>query len=107
MEGIEHERQGNLEKAAEAYRKAIRPFMSTANYLAWVYQAEGRLEDALSLSRSTVIVDPDNPDYRDTLAVILCKTGNRSAALEHMQKAAEAGGEFEARLSRMEGGDCE
>ncbi|HLC17150.1 MAG TPA: tetratricopeptide repeat protein [Thermodesulfovibrionia bacterium] len=107
-QGIEHEKNGETDKAAEAYQEAAALGAPAMNYLAWLYQKNGRFDKALPLAQSAVMLLPDNAECTDTLAVVLCKMGKRDEALPLMEKTAAQGQEqFRKRLENFQGGACE
>lgn len=107
-EGIEYERQGELQKAVESYQEALTLVANPMNFLAWVYQKQGKLEEGLSLARTAVAILPENAEFIDTLAVILCKRGERTESMEFVTKAATLNPtKFTQRLENFRQGQCE
>src|SRR3990172_9230984 len=106
--GINKEKQGNMDKAIEAYREAVNLVICPMSYLAWLYQKEGNFDEGLLLAQVSVMMNPNEADYVDTLAVILCKMGKREEALPLMKKAAELKpNKFSNRLENFQKGLCE
>ena len=59
-----------------------------ANNLAWIYAEEGaNLDVALNLAQTAKRAAPDNPDFIDTLGVVLLKKGLAAAAIAEFQAA--------------------
>jgi tetratricopeptide (TPR) repeat protein len=85
---------GRLRAAARRYENAIAtdPLHSAQakNNLANLLLGEKMdLEKALELSRSAVDLDPNNPDYLDTLGEILLATGSPQQAMPYFERAIE------------------
>jgi tetratricopeptide (TPR) repeat protein len=84
---------GDLPGAIEAYRQGTECDSSKGvchNGLAWLYfEQNDRLDEAESLAREAVALDPDALDYRHTLACILVRNGKwtdaRQAALRFLR----------------------
>jgi tetratricopeptide (TPR) repeat protein len=97
-----------MDKAIEAYREAVNLVTCPMSYLAWLYQKEGNFDEGLLLAQVSVMMNPNEADYVDTLAVILCKMGKREEALPLMEKAAELKpNKFSSRLENFQKGFCE
>lgn len=61
---------------------------SSLNNLAWVYATQGQnLEEAIRLSRQSLRIRPDTPQYLDTLADLYYQKGDRDRALELIRYA--------------------
>ena len=90
--GIYFER-GNYEEAIDSYAQAIVLDSTNAaafNNLAWVYAELGvNLDQALALSRRSLDLAPDEPEYLDTLAEIYYKRKEYLRALNFIRRAVE------------------
>ncbi len=79
-------------KAKESFKKVLsaEPEHDGAlNSLGYVYAEEGvNLDEALSMARKAVALDPTNGAYHDTLGWVLYKKGMYTEALQALQKAA-------------------
>ena len=85
--------QGIMTEAMKAYRECVELDSTNAgamNNLAWLYsQMEIKLDEALALSRRSLEIDPDNPNYLDTLAEIYLLKKEYYRALTYLRKAIE------------------
>ena len=83
--------QERYEEATESYREAIAldpKDASSLNNLAWVYSIQGiRLEEGVRLSRQSLRLQPDTPQYLDTLAELYFRQGEYTRALEIIRHA--------------------
>jgi tetratricopeptide (TPR) repeat protein len=106
--GIDYEKQGKQHDAMEMYRKAISPAAEPMNYLAWLRQEQGNFEEALPLAQVAVMMKPDDADAIDTLAVILCKTGQNQDAVRWMERAADIQPQrYQQKLGVFQSGNCQ
>lgn len=101
-EGIYYEQHKDTMSAIRAYEAAVAMIATPMNHLAWLYQAQGRLDEALPLSRMAAQLAPENAHFLDTLAEILFKRGERAEALQLIRKAVELDKNFQARLIEFE-----
>ncbi|MFH1068455.1 MAG: tetratricopeptide repeat protein [Candidatus Glassbacteria bacterium] len=85
--------QGKLDQSIEVFNRCIQLDSTNApamNNLAWVYaQLSIRLEEALTLSRKSLELEPDNPNYLDTAAEIYYQKKEYFRALTFMRRAVE------------------
>ncbi len=105
-----YEEQGDIDRAIESYREAVALAASPMNYLAWLYQKQGNLDDSLPLSQVAVMMKPDRAAFLDTLAVILCKRGRQEEAIPLMERAVKLNpnnDEFRNRLENFKKGRCQ
>lgn len=102
-QGIFYEGQRDTANAIAAYQKAVAMVVTPMNHLAWFYQAQGKLDEALPLSRLAVQLAPDNADFLDTLAETLFKSGKQAEALPLMRKAARLNPKYQSKLKGFEG----
>jgi tetratricopeptide (TPR) repeat protein len=61
---------GRLEEAEQEYRRVIRRLPANAyarNNLAWLYLTQGRLAEAERMAADALSLDPENPDFLDTM----------------------------------------
>ena len=66
--------KGCFEKAESLYGEAIKETQNphAFNNLAWLYYTINRnLEDAVSLAKKALEIEPENPDFKDTLNKIV------------------------------------
>jgi tetratricopeptide (TPR) repeat protein len=82
---------GDYERAADAYRSAVRldpRDHGSLNNLAWVYAVTGEhLDEAIRLSTRSLRLAPDSPTYLDTLAELYYKKQDYAKATELIQIA--------------------
>lgn len=108
QEGIAFENKGETDRAIKSYQEAVALMATPMNHLAWQYQRQGKFDEALSLARLAVQLKPDEAQFLDTLAVILCKLGQRPEAVRYMEKAATLNPqEFASKLEAFKSGFCE
>lgn len=92
---------GRLDSAARQFERAlsIRPdFAPAMNNLAWVL-AQQRKPGAADIARRALALDPNNPNYLDTLAMALALDGKLEEAIKAQQQAVRvAPGELALRL---------
>lgn len=88
-----HFQQGNLYDAIHSFRVclALDSLNSSAmNNLAWTYVQLGtNLEEALTLSKNSLEIEPDNPNYLDTVAEIYYLKKEYYRALTYIRKAVD------------------
>lgn len=89
QEGIQKELEGNKTEAANAYREAVEQIAFPLHKLAWLAYQQGEVDKGLSQARLAVQLQPEDPAYLDTLAVILCTIGKREEAIHTMEKAVQ------------------
>ena len=108
QQGMMYERNDEREKAFAAYQDALALMAAPMNHLAWLYQKQGKLAKGLPLIRLAVQLRPDDTNFLDTLAVILCKNGEHSEALRVMERAAELNPQaFRTKLEAFKAGSCQ
>jgi protein O-mannosyl-transferase len=83
--------QGRFEEAADAWRaylKDVPDEPGVLNDLAWILATElDRADEAEPLARRAVGIEPDDPDYLDTLAECLLRQGRGDEAAQVARKA--------------------
>lgn len=100
--GIDYQRQKDTTNAVRSYEAAVAMMATPMNHLAWLYQAQGRLEEALPLSQMAVKLVPNDPNFLDTLAEILYRQGERGEALRLLRKAAKLDARLQDKLKIRE-----
>lgn len=92
--GVERQNSGDRTGAIEAYGRALSdaavPLGEAAtalNQVAWLFQEDGRLEEALALARLAVQAKPGEASFLDTLAVVQLKRGEAEDAVAWARKA--------------------
>ncbi len=101
QKALHFEEQEDTANAIAAYEDAISIMAEPINNLAWLYQGQGNMKEALALSRMAVQLLPNNANYLDTLAEILFKTGNYDEALSLMEKAANLDPRYQHKLPKF------
>jgi tetratricopeptide (TPR) repeat protein len=108
QKGIDYDRKDKDDEAIKAYREAITLAVLPMNHLAWLYQKQNNLEQALPLAQVAVMMNPEKPEFIHTVAVILCKIGEHSEAVDYMKKAARLNPrDFNWRLEKFKQGLCQ
>nr|NIR47649.1 tetratricopeptide repeat protein [candidate division KSB1 bacterium]NIV69929.1 tetratricopeptide repeat protein [Phycisphaerae bacterium]NIT70119.1 tetratricopeptide repeat protein [candidate division KSB1 bacterium]NIU23776.1 tetratricopeptide repeat protein [candidate division KSB1 bacterium]NIU91961.1 tetratricopeptide repeat protein [candidate division KSB1 bacterium] len=100
-QGIFYEQQRDTANAINAYKQALATMAAPMNHLAWLYQAQGKVDEALRLSSLAVQLSNDNADFLDTLAEIQYKRGEYAEALKLMQRAARLNSKYQNKLARF------
>lgn len=104
----QYEREGNTAQAIASYQAALDQVAFPLNNLAWLYYQQGDASTGLPLARLAVQLRPEEAEYLDTLAVLLCTVGEQGAALHTMAKAAALRPEqFREKLARFQQGVCQ
>jgi tetratricopeptide (TPR) repeat protein len=90
--GLMYSNAGDLEKAAEFYRAALRTdnlfYMAKVN-LATVYNLQGKNDEAERLLREVIAENPQLHDVYYSLALLLAEKGNTTESRKYFLKAAE------------------
>lgn len=91
--GSAQERAGNIEKAAELFKRALelKPDNHAAlNYLGYMWAEKGmNLDEAHKMINRAVELSPDNAAYIDSLGWVLYQKGRYEEAYPHLKRAAE------------------
>jgi tetratricopeptide (TPR) repeat protein len=93
FQGSLYERQKRYDEAEQAFRQVLQqnPNNSTTlNYLGYMLADRNtHLEEALTLIKKAVSLEPQNPAYLDSLGWVYFKLGNYDLAEENLRKASE------------------
>jgi len=93
LQGAMYERQKKVDLAEQMFRQVLKqdPNNSmTLNYLGYMLADHNlRLEEALSLIKKAITLDPQNGAYLDSLGWAYFKMGNYDQAEENLRKAEE------------------
>ncbi len=93
MQGSVYERQKKYEQAEQAFRQVLQqdPNNSmTLNYLGYMLaDHNSHLEEALTLVKKALDLDPQNYNYIDSLGWVYFKLGNYDQAEENLRRAAD------------------
>lgn len=115
-QGLQYQHAGKPGDAMGAYREALNLMAFPLNQMAWLLYQEGqgspheqaKAAEGLPLARLAVQLRPDDAEYLDTLAVLLCAVGEHAEALGWMEKAAALQAEpFREKLARFRRGACQ
>lgn len=92
QEAYEHQREGRLEQAIEAYRRSIElhPTAEAHTFLGWTYSFLGRLRDAIDECRKAIDVDPDFGNPYNDIGAYLFELGRFDEAIPWLEKAIRA-----------------
>lgn len=103
----------NTARALETYQKAITQGVpqidDTAfalNQAAWLLYKQQKANEGLPLVRQAIQLRPDNADYLDTLAELLCTMGHQGEAVEIMSKVVHIDPQRGLKLERFQQGQC-
>jgi Flp pilus assembly protein TadD len=110
QKGVRAQREDKISQAAEAYRQAVNQLAFPLNQLAWLAYKQGDASKGLSWARLAVQLQPEEAQYFDTLAVILCTLGEREEAIVRMETAVQLESknkEFRDKLQRFRQGVCQ
>ena len=81
-QAYEHQMEGELETAAELYRRSIQayPTAEAHTFLGWTFSAQGKLDEAIAECKKAIQIDPDfgNP-YNDIGAYLIQKSEHEEA----------------------------
>jgi len=89
------------DRAIAAYREAVTAMAAPMNHLAWLYLQQGKVEEALPLSRLAVQLLSDEANFLDTLAEILLSTGEKQEASRHMKRVVPLDPSLNHKLERF------
>jgi len=93
LEGSMYERQKKYDQAEQVFRQVLQQDPNntmTLNYLGYMLADRNtRLEEALTLIKKAVTMDPQNGAYLDSLGWAYFRLGNYDLAEENLRKAAE------------------
>ncbi len=93
MQGSIYERQKKYDQAEQAFRQVLQqdPNNSmTLNYLGYMLaDRNSHLEEALTLIKKALDLDPQNYNYIDSLGWVYFKLGNYDQAEENLRRAAD------------------
>jgi tetratricopeptide (TPR) repeat protein len=112
MVGLLEEARGNRSTAQTSYEKALAADAengTAANNLAWIYAADGRLEEALRLATDAERLLPKRPEPKDTLGWIKYQEARYWEAGQLFQQAVSAAPDrptyqYHLGLARMQDG---
>jgi len=101
---IEHEENGEIQEAIKGYQKAVKRAGKAMNALAWLYLTEmdNKIDDAMALSLIAVKYDPEEPNYKDTLAEVLYQKENYCEAFKLKEKAASLDRRYQKDINRFQ-----
>ncbi|MEW6455741.1 MAG: tetratricopeptide repeat protein [Acidobacteriota bacterium] len=89
--GAYYEENNRISESEKYFRRCLRinPKNSSAlNYLSYMWAERGlNLKEALEMSKKAVNIDPENPDYIDTLGWVYFKMKDYEKAKDYLEKA--------------------
>ena len=90
--GYDLQMKGELERAAEFYKKSIETFPTAEAYtfLGWAYSFMGRYEEAIEECRKAIRVDPEFGNPYNDIGAYLIEKGRYEEALHWLEKAIHA-----------------
>lgn len=93
LQGSVYERQKKYEQAEQVFRQVLQQDPSntqTLNYLGYMLADRNvHLEEALTLVKKALLLDPQNPAYLDSLGWVYFRMGEYDQAEENLRKAAD------------------
>jgi predicted O-linked N-acetylglucosamine transferase (SPINDLY family) len=90
LDGLDRQRRGDLDGAAELYRAVLRQKpddVDALHLLGLIYRDFGQIEPALAALTRAVELDGDFVEARNSLATALKRAGQREAALRQLRRA--------------------
>lgn len=90
--GYDLQMKGELDEAAELYKKSIEAFPTAEAYtfLGWTYSFMGRYEEAIEECRKAIKVDPEFGNPYNDIGAYLIEKGRYEEALPWLEKAVHA-----------------
>jgi len=82
QKAVIYEKDGNKEKAIELYEKIANLSSYSLNNLAWLYKNEGNYYKALPLIKVAVMMNPNNTEFLDSFAKIVCESNKQTEELK-------------------------
>lgn len=81
--------QGELETAAELYRKSIElyPTAEAYTFLGWTYSFQGRIDDAIAQCKNAILIDPAFGNPYNDIGAYLIGQGKFDEAVPWLEKA--------------------
>ena len=91
-QGYRLQMQGDLEKAAESYRKSIaaQPLPEAHTFLGWTYSFMRRMQDAIDECHKAIAIDPEYGNPYNDIGAYLIELGKWEEAIPWFEKAIEA-----------------
>lgn len=85
--------QGDLELAADLYRRSIEihPTAEGYTFLGWTYRFQGRLDDAIAECRKAILEDPTYGNPYNDIGAYLMEKGHHDEAITWLEQATVAG----------------
>lgn len=84
-----HQRNGELEKAIELYKKSIEilPTAEAHTFLGWAYSFQDRYDDAIEECHRAIAIDPDFGNPYNDIGAYLIEKGLLEEAIPWLEKA--------------------
>lgn len=86
------QRQGELELAADLYRRSIEihPTAEAHTFLGWIYRFQGRIEDAIAQCKKAIGVDPDFGNPYNDIGAYLIELNRPDEAIPWLEQAIDS-----------------
>lgn len=88
-QGYRLQMQGDLEKAAEAYRKSIaaQPLPEAHTFLGWTYSFMRRMQDAIDECHKAIAIDPEYGNPYNDIGAYLIEMNKLDEAIPYLKRA--------------------
>jgi tetratricopeptide (TPR) repeat protein len=108
QKGLQEVRAEDTRQAKLNFLEALEQVAAPLNELAWMAYEQGNAADGLPRAQLAVQLLPENADYQDTLAMILCALDRREEAVEALEHAARLQPKkYGDKLARFREGTCQ
>lgn len=86
------QRQGELELAADLYRRSIEihPTAEAYTFLGWTYRHQGRIEDAIAQCKKAIEVDPGFGNPYNDIGAYLIELNRADEAIPWLEQAIDS-----------------
>lgn len=91
-QGYRFQMQGDLERAADSYRKSIaaHALPEAHTFLGWTYSFMRRMQDAIDECHKAIAIDPEYGNPYNDIGAYLIELGKLDEAIPYLQRAIRA-----------------